>query len=247
MIKVNQVKKSFRTIHALKGISFEAHPGKVTGLIGPNGCGKTTMIKSILGLVIPDSGEITVLQDTVSQHFEYRKNIGYMPQSPAFPDNLKIGELLEMLENIRGQSAQRKTELLKIFELDQQRDRIIGQLSGGTKQKVAAVSAFMFDPPILILDEPTVGLDPAVAMRFKKLVDSEKKNNKTVLLVSHIMSEVEQLVDDMVFLLDGQLAFSGSTSSIIQKAGANKTLEESVVLLIEQSLDVRSKNENSKI
>jgi Cu-processing system ATP-binding protein len=234
MIKVNQVKKKFQNIQALKGVSFEVHSGKVTGLIGPNGCGKTTMIKSILGLVVPDFGDISVLSVPISQHFNYRKNIGYMPQSPAFPDNLKIGELLEMLENIREQQAKRKDEMLKLFDLEQQLDRVIGQLSGGTKQKVAAVAAFMFDPPILILDEPTVGLDPAVAMRFKKLVASEVKNNKAILLVSHIMSEVEQLVDEMIFLLDGNVVFSGSTHSIIQRAGANQTLEESVVSLIEQ-------------
>jgi Cu-processing system ATP-binding protein len=175
-----------------------------------------------------------VLNQTITNHHDYRKNIGYMPQSPAFPENLRIGELLEMLENIRGQAATKKVELLKIFELETQLERVIGQLSGGTKQKVAAVGAFMFDPPILILDEPTVGLDPSVAMHFKKLVHAEVKQNKTVLLVSHIMSEVEQLVDDMVFILDGTMAFSGSISSIKQRAGGDKNLEESVVFLMEQ-------------
>lgn len=234
MIKVSNIKKSYKNIKALKGVSFEALPGKVTGLIGPNGCGKTTLIKSVLGLVLPDFGEIEVLGQSVSNHHDYRKNIGYMPQSPAFPENLTINELLEMLENIRGQSAKKKNELLKLFELDQQMQRVVGQLSGGTKQKVAAVSAFMFDPPILILDEPTVGLDPSVAMRFKQLVRAEVKENKTILLVSHIMSEVEQLVDEMVFVLDGEVAFSGSTQSIVQRAGPNKNLEESVVFLMEQ-------------
>jgi Cu-processing system ATP-binding protein len=234
MIKVTNIKKSYKNIKALKGVSFEALPGKVTGLIGPNGCGKTTLIKSVLGLVIPDSGEIKVLGESISNHHDYRKNIGYMPQSPAFPENLTIAELLEMLENIRGQSAKKKGELLKLFELEQQTQRVVGQLSGGTKQKVAAVSAFMFDPPILILDEPTVGLDPSVAMRFKQQVRAEVKANKTVLLVSHIMSEVEQLVDEMVFVLDGEIAFSGSTQSIVQRAGPNKNLEESVVFLMEQ-------------
>jgi Cu-processing system ATP-binding protein len=234
MIKVINVKKSYKKIKALKGVSFEAHPGKVTGLIGPNGCGKTTLIKSILGLVLPEAGDITILNQTITSHHEYRKNIGYMPQNPAFPENLTIGELLEMLENIRGQAAKKKGELLRRFELEQQLDRVIGQLSGGTKQKVAAVIAFMFDPPILILDEPTVGLDPAIAMRFKQQVGEEVKQQKTVLLVSHIMSEVEQLVDDMVFLLDGEVAFSGSTRSIVQRAGAHKSLEESVIFLMEQ-------------
>lgn len=214
MIEVQNLVKNYKNISALAGVSMTAQKGKVTGFIGPNGCGKSTLIKSILGLVIPDSGEVLVNNKSIRNQDEYRKFIGYMPQSPAFPENLTVREVLFMLEDLRDQKAILKDELIQLFELESQLDKQVSQLSGGTKQKVSIVVALMFDPEIIILDEPTVGLDPLQAIRFKKLLKSLVVKNKTIILVSHIISEVELLVDEMVFMLDGKVKFAGTIDAI---------------------------------
>lgn len=232
MIKIQNVKKKYGSITALNGVSFDIAMGKVTGLVGPNGCGKTTLIKSVLGLVVPDEGEIFVNEMLVRNDWEYRRQIGYMPQNPEFPDNLTINELLDLLVDIRGSEAPLREELFKLFNLYEYGNKSFSVLSGGTKQKVAAVAAFMFKPSILILDEPTVGLDPVSALQFKDLVRKMANSGSLVLLVSHLMSELEQLVDQMVFVLDGQVGFLGSPGELMTAAGSAPNLETAIVHMI---------------
>lgn len=239
MIQVVDLEKNFRQVRALRGVSLDVPSGQITGLLGPNACGKTTLIKSILGLVVPDGGKILIDGRPVLGEWTYRQKLGYMPQNPDFPVNLTISELLDMLEDIRDSRAIRRRELVELFELESFLQRPFGVLSGGTKQKVAAVSAFMFDPEILILDEPTVGLDPAAMFRIKGLMVEAAKAGKVVLLVSHIMSEVEQLVTQLVFLLDGSVLFSGSLEAIRERAGVSN-LEEAVVKIIAPHSMVRT-------
>ncbi|HEY8269334.1 MAG TPA: ABC transporter ATP-binding protein [Pseudobdellovibrionaceae bacterium] len=236
MIEIKNLYKAYRMQSALAGVTLSVRRGTITGLVGPNGCGKTTLIKSILGLVVPDEGEVRVADKSISEGPLYRELIGYMPQNPDFPSNLSIYELLEMLEDVRGRRAPNKHDLLKLFDLDSQQTKTFGTLSGGTKQKVAAVAAFMFTAPILILDEPTVGLDPISANRLKALAKSHAKEGAAILLVSHIMSEMEHLVDQMTFLLEGKVSFSGSTSELLLRAQAS-SLENAVVKLIGQRME----------
>src|SRR5690606_14803616 len=143
-----------------KRVNAASQAGKSYALIRPNGSGKTTLIKAILGLVIPTSGEIRVDGENVRNHWSYREKIGYMPQIGRYPDNMRIGQLLDMMKNIRKNPPILDEELIDAFKLEQMLDKRMHTLSGGTRQKVSAALAFLFNPPVLFLDEPTAGLDP---------------------------------------------------------------------------------------
>lgn len=235
MVKIKNLHKSFGKLHVLKGINIELEKGKVTAILGPNGSGKTTLIKSILGLVIPDSGEIFIRGKNIREDWHYRKYIGYMPQIAIFPENLTLKELINMLVDIRkeGFNPNIKEEFIEKFKLKKYMDKKLKTLSGGTKQKVSALITFMFDPEIFFLDEPTVGLDPVSSSFLKDKIREQVERNKLVVLTSHIMSEVEELADDIVFLLEGIIYVHGSVKEIIEKSG-EKNLERAIAKLMEK-------------
>jgi len=139
-----------------------------------------------------------------------------LPQIANFPANLTVVELIEMVKNLRPKSANEK-ELIKLFELESYLQKKLGNLSGGTKQKVNLLLTFMFDSELIILDEPTNGLDPVSLIRLKKLIDEEKKKGKTILITTHIMSLVEEIADEIVFLLDGSIYFQGTVKELKEK------------------------------
>ena len=163
MVKIENVNKRFRKLHALNSVDVEFRKGQVVSLVGPNGSGKTTLIKSILGLVRPDTGTIYFDDVAVTEDVRYRENIGYMPQIGRYPDNMKIGQLFDMLKNVRGKHEHIDEELYYRFKLDTLLAKTMRTLSGGTRQKVSAALAFLFNPDVLILDEPTAGLDPVAS------------------------------------------------------------------------------------
>jgi Cu-processing system ATP-binding protein len=237
MIRVDSLQKSFGKRLVLADLSFEIKPGRVTGILGPNACGKTTLIKSLLGLTVPQSGRawaesLPILGTANSEDASrFREKTGYMPQYPDFPANLSVRELLRMIEDLRQAKAPRMREHIAYFRLEEAMTQPFGQLSGGTKQKVAATLAFMFDAPLIVLDEPTAGLDPVASVRFKDLVKSEASRGKTILLVSHVLPEVEQLVDDILFLIDGRIAFSGSIDELRART-EEPTLERAITRLV---------------
>lgn len=221
MITVRGLDKRYKSVHAIRSVDLDFSAGHVTGVLGPNGCGKTTLIKSMLGLVVPDNG-IALLD---------RAKVGYMPQNTQFPGNLTACELFDMIEDIRGTKANRREELIELFEIREHLNKPTGQLSGGTRQKASAVMAFMFDPEVLILDEPTVGLDPVAVVRLKKLIAEAAGRGRTVILVTHMLAEIEQLVQQMYFMLEGQVKFSGSLNEIRERA-ATPDLDQAVVKLM---------------
>lgn len=229
MITIRSLEKSFGEFKVLKNVTLAIQPGKITGLVGPNGCGKTTLIKSLLGLVRPDAGEILIDNEPVLGTHQYRKNLGYMPQNPDFPANLNVVELLDLIEDVRGEKAADRKALFEMFDLAEHAKQQFGVLSGGTKQRLSAVIALMYRPKILILDEPTVGLDPISSMKFKACVLDASARGQTVVMVSHIMSEVEQLVGRVVFLLDGQIQFQGEIRDLLAK---QSNLELAIVELM---------------
>lgn len=208
MIKIEQLNKRFKKLQALQNVSATFTKGQVVSLIGPNGSGKTTLIKSILGIVKPDSGHIFFNDQPIEKQVEYRRQIGYMPQIGRYPDNMKIGQVITMLQNIRNAGDKAIDEdLFREFKMKDMLDKNMRSLSGGTRQKVSAVLSFMFDPEVLILDEPTAGLDPLASEILKDKIIAEKQKGKLILITSHVLSDLDELTTDIMYLQDGQLRF----------------------------------------
>ncbi len=222
MILIQQLHKQFKKLHALNNINLEFKKGEVISLIGPNGSGKTTLIKSILGLVQPASGSILFDGVPINQQVEYRRHIGYMPQIGRYPDNMKIGQLFSMIKNIRGNEKPFDEELYYKFKLDTILEKSMHSLSGGTRQKVSAALAFLFDSNVLILDEPTAGLDPLSSEILKDKIVAEKNKGKLILITSHILSDLEELTTHVVYLQDGRLIFFKTMSELRFETGEEK-------------------------
>ena len=222
MIQITNLQKRFKNLQALNNINAEFNKGQVISLIGPNGSGKTTLIKSILGLVKPDSGSILFNNVLITEKVQYREQIGYMPQIGRYPDNMKIGQVIDMVKNIRNNVTKLDEELYYKFKLDTILDKNMSALSGGTRQKVSAALAFMFNPDVLILDEPTAGLDPLASEILKEKVIAEKKKGKLILITSHILSDLEELTTDIMYLQDGKVVFFKSLQELQQDTGEEK-------------------------
>lgn len=213
MVEIIDLYKTFGKNKVLNGVNLNINKGGIFAVLGPNGSGKTTIIKSILGMVIPDRGEINVFESSIRNNSNYRHKIDYLPQIANFPTNLKVNELIKMIKDLRGSTNNDKA-LIEKFKLESFLNKKLGTLSGGTKQKVNLVLTFMFDSPIIILDEPTTGLDPISLIRLKELIEAEKSKGKTILITSHIMSFVEEVADEIVFILEGEIYFKGSISEL---------------------------------
>src|SRR5690606_26716620 len=223
MIRVENLKKRFKKLQALDDISAVFNSGQVVSLIGPNGSGKTTLIKSILGMVRADSGQIFVDGKPINGDPAYRGMIGYMPQIGRYPDNMKVGHLFRMMRNIRQvPESSLDTDLLVKFNLVSIFEKPMRTLSGGTRQKVSAALAFYFNPDVLILDEPTAGLDPVSSEILKEKIMQEKKKNKLILITSHILSDLDELTTDVMYLQEGRLIFMKDIGSLRKETGEEK-------------------------
>ena len=216
MVTIQNLHKRFGKNKVLSGVDLTIDKGGIFAVLGPNGSGKTTLIKSILGMVIANQGTIEVLGQNIKKSSDYRHKIDYLPQIANFPNNLKVKELIKMIKDLRGHTNADE-HLITLFKLEPFLDKRLGNLSGGTKQKVNIVLTFMFDSPLIILDEPTTGLDPISLIRLKDLIQKEKAKGKTILITSHIMSFVEEVSDEIVFLLEGKIYFKGSISDLKTK------------------------------
>lgn len=214
MIIVKNISKQFGKLKALDTVSTTCNKGECIALIGPNGSGKTTLIKSILGMVLPDSGSITFNGKNILNHWHYREEIGYMPQIGRYPDNMTIGQVLDMMKDIRNKATSLDEDLIKAFAINNLMNKRMRTLSGGTIQKVSAALAFLFDPAVLILDEPTAGLDPVASELFKEKIIAEKEKGKLVLITSHILSDLDDLVTRIIYMQDGKLIFHKSMEEL---------------------------------
>ena len=222
MLRLSYLSKSFGRLQVVKDLSVDFGRSQVVCLIGPNGSGKTTMIKCILGLVIPDEGKIVVNSHQVGRSWNYRRAIGYMPQINRFPDNIKVKQLFEMIKDIRQHRGDFDEELYRAFNIELIGEKRMSTLSGGMRQKVNAALAFLFNPAILILDEPTAGLDPAASEILKEKILSCRTEGKLIVITTHNMSDVEELADQVLLLHDGTLKFFGQLSELKTKTGSNK-------------------------
>ena len=216
MVSIQNLHKKFGKNEVLSGVDLNINKGGIFAVLGPNGSGKTTLIKCVLGMVIPDKGNIDVFGENIKKGSNYRHKIDYLPQIANFPSNLRVKELIKMIKDLRGNTTIDE-QLIDLFKLTPFLDKKLGNLSGGTKQKVNIVLTFMFDSPLVILDEPTSGLDPISLIRLKDLIQAEKAKGKTILITSHIMSFVEEVSDEIVFLLEGKIYFKGSISELKTK------------------------------
>jgi Cu-processing system ATP-binding protein len=231
MIEVKHLEKRFGALQVLRGLDLAVGRGRVTAVVGPNGAGKTTLIKIILGLTRADSGSVRVDGRPVATDDSYRARIGYMPQIGRFPENLSALDLMALLRELRGADGSVDEELIDRLRLADELRKPIRTLSGGTRQKVNAVLAFLFRPEILILDEPTVGLDPISSGIVKDKILAERGAGRTVVLTSHIMSDLEELADDVAFLAEGRVGYAGTLFDL-KRITCQNNLERAVAAMM---------------
>ena len=222
MIEINNLSKNFARLKVLNNVSLSCNQGECIALIGPNGCGKTTLIKSILGMVIPTEGTIKFKDTFITNNFEYRNHIGYMPQIGRYPDNMSIGQILDMIKELRKSDIPIDEDLFHQFKLKDILNKKMRTLSGGTTQKVSATLAFLFNPEVLILDEPTAGLDPLASEILKEKIIAEKKKGKLILITSHLLSELDDLVTQIIFMQDGNVQFHKTVDELKSSTGEEK-------------------------
>jgi len=230
MIEFKNLHKRFGKLTVLDGLDLTINKGGIFAVLGPNGSGKTTLIKCLLGMVIPNKGDIHFENKSVLKKWDYRNELNYLPQIANFPPNLSVIELIQMVKNLRPKESNEQ-ELIDLFGLNDSLNKKLGNLSGGTKQKVNLVLTFMFDSNLIILDEPTTGLDPISLIHLKGLIQKEKAKGKTILITTHIMSFVNEMADEIVFLLDGKIYFKGSIDRL-KKQTNNDDLEHAIANLI---------------
>ena len=203
-ISTTDLTKFYGTHRGILGVSLDINEGEVFGLLGPNGAGKTTCIRIFLDFIRPSSGSATVLgMDSRSDSVEIRRNVGYLPGDFITYEKLTAEELLQYFANLRGGHLRKAKALAERFDLDLSRK--IGELSRGNRQKVGLIQAFMSDPKLLILDEPTTGLDPLLQQEFHTLVLEEAEAGKTLFVSSHVLPEVEVICDRVGIIREGSI------------------------------------------
>jgi Cu-processing system ATP-binding protein len=234
MIEIKNLTKKFNKFTALNEVNIRFNDGHSVALIGPNGCGKTTLIKCILGLNVVEDGDILVNNESVKEHYLYRKNIGYMPQIGRYPENMTIEQTIQMIKDTRKVSeSELDTELLEAFELESIFDKKMRTLSGGTTQKVSAVLAFLFNPGIIILDEPTAGLDPLASEILKNKIIKEKNKGKLIIITSHLLSELDDIVSEIVFMNEGKVIVHQSVEELMTERKTEK-ISESIISILKE-------------
>ncbi|HRI27020.1 MAG TPA: ABC transporter ATP-binding protein [Chitinophagales bacterium] len=223
MIVIENLCKQFGKLQALKNVNLTLSAGACIALVGPNGCGKTTLMKSILGMALPDKGTILFDGKDIKNEFAYRSRIGYMPQIGRYPDNMTIKQVIDMIKHLRHYPEnQTDKDLITRYQINDLAHKRMSTLSGGTTQKVSAVLAFLFNPDVYILDEPTAGLDPIAAEILKDKIMEEKAKGKLILISSHLLNELDELITELIFMQDGEVLFHKKTDDLRNETGEAK-------------------------
>lgn len=237
MIEVRELRKSFGQVQALKGISFHCEPGKVTGLLGPNGAGKTTTIRILSTILKPLSGTATVNGfDVVRESDKVRASLGVVLENTGLYRRLSGDEnvlyFADLADAPRGEALERMQFLYKLLEIDYGK-RQAGTYSKGMAQKINLVRSVIHDPPVLILDEPTAGLDVPSTVAVRTFVEQQKEAGKTVLLSTHLMNEVE-LLCDYVYIINLGLIVAEGTPEELKKRTQSSNLEEAFMKVVKE-------------
>lgn len=220
MIRIEGLQKRYGRLQAVAGLDLEARPGEVLALLGPNGAGKSTTIKAIVGLVRPDAGRLTIAGlDALREPREARARLGYLPQRVAFHENLTALEVLAFFARLRGVSSGALRGLLARVGLADSADRRTRGFSGGMLQRLGLAVALLGEPQVLVLDEPTVGLDPEGALLFKEIVQERRAAGCTVLLSSHLLNEVQTFADRLAFCLAGRVTAQDTLAGLRERLG----------------------------
>jgi ABC-2 type transport system ATP-binding protein len=224
IIEIKDLVKRFGKLTALNGVNMDVEAGTVHAFLGPNGAGKSTTIRCVLGILRATSGTVRLFgKDAWADAVPLHRRLAYVPGDVNLWDNLTGGEVIDLFLALRGvkPDAERREKYLQLFELDPAKK--CGTYSKGNRQKVALVAAFASDAELYVLDEPTSGLDPLLEKVFQDCVNEAKTEGKSVLLSSHIMSEVEKLADSVSIIKEGKIVLDGTMAEILHKGS---TLEE---------------------
>ena len=229
MIKVSNLSKKYGDHYAVKNLSFEIEKGKVYGFLGPNGAGKSTTMNIMTGYIAASAGDVEIDgHDILKEAEEAKKCIGYLPEMPPLYQDMTVKEYLDFVAELKKVAkAERKKQveevMKKTFITDMQ-GRLIKNLSKGYKQRVGLAQAMIGNPDVIILDEPTVGLDPKQIIEIRELIRELKKEH-TVILSSHILSEVAEVCDEIMIIAKGRLVASGSADNLLKELGSSNTIE----------------------
>ncbi len=229
MLHIHGLKKKFKNFQALNGLDMEIEEGALYGFVGPNGAGKTTAIRIITGLLLPDEGTVEIAgKDAIKYREEVKTEFGYVPDEFGMYDNLKVWEYMEFFASCYGMTGlvgrSRCTELLEQVRLDDRADAFVDSLSRGMKQRLCLARALIHDPKLLVLDEPTSGMDPRNRMEFKEVLKELCAEGKTILVSSHILSELAQMCTDIGIIDAGKIVLSGNMSGILQEVNDSNPL-----------------------
>lgn len=228
IIKTHLLTKKYGDLYSVKNLDMHVREGIIYGFLGPNGAGKSTTLKMLLGLAHPTSGEIEIFgkQLTKKNRIEILKNVGSLIESPSYYAHLTARENLKIYSSILGVPDRNIDEVLRIVRLDRQQDKKTGAYSLGMKQRLGLASALLSFPKLLILDEPTNGLDPSGIQEMRSLICSlPKQYGMTVIVSSHLLSEIDQIADDIGIIANGQMKFQDSLEKL-HELDKTKTLEE---------------------
>ena len=234
MLEIKDLKKRYGRFQALDGLSMEVGDGELYGFVGPNGAGKTTTIKIITGLLSADSGSVTIDGvDALQDRRILKQNIGYVPDFFGVYDNLKVGEYMEFFAScygIEGLTARKRcASLLEQVKLEEKRDFYVDGLSRGLKQRLCLARALIHDPKLLVLDEPTSGLDPRSRVEFKEILKELCERGKTILVSSHVLSELSEQCTGIGLIDQGKMVMQGSMDWLLSKVNTSNPLIISVL------------------
>jgi ABC-2 type transport system ATP-binding protein len=217
-IRIEGLTKDFGTLTAVDGLTVDVEQGRVIGLLGPNGAGKSTTIRMLLGLIRPTSGTATVLDESIEHPGRYIEHVGALIETPAFYPKLSGDTNLRTLTALDGQPNARIDKVLEIVKLTSRRGDRVSEYSLGMKQRLGIAVALLRDPDILILDEPMNGLDPAGIVEIRTLLKDLSQQGKTILVSSHLLSEVQAVADQVIIIDKGRLIFEGDLAALLDEA-----------------------------